>query len=480
MFGVLRGASCQLDDHAYQAWWGHICGLCLTLRDTHGQASRITTNYDAALLSVVYSAQVAAAPQLRSSVCALRGFRQLDVLASSDSGTQFAAAISLLMAAVRVEDQLLDAEGISKRFPRLARFVARRWDRQAAQQAQATGFDTAIIQELVHAQAAVEAQAKQSFTYYAAPTEAAVGAIFAHTAVLAERPANIEPLSEIGRMYGRIMLLLDAAQDYKDDQTAGRFNPLAEQHAERPWKQTAREIFEAAMDAIRAAWQQLELVQGALLQRLLLEILPQKGFQLLYPRHRSSCVRHAAPALAMLPVLAQSDWGQPPRDPHDPNRTRHMSEFPDDPNQPQQPYQYPQQGGYDPNQPQQPYQYPQQGGYDPNQPQQPYQYPQQGGYDPNNPYNYPQGGYQQQHPPQQPRRNGCLDILGAGTCFCCVDRHSRRHHSRHHRSSVCDCCDCCWCCDCDCGCGDCDVEICCCECNCCEGNCCECDCCDCD
>ena len=57
MFGVLKGASCAMKPEERQEWMGHICGVCLSLRDNYGHAARITTNYDAALLSVLCEAQ---------------------------------------------------------------------------------------------------------------------------------------------------------------------------------------------------------------------------------------------------------------------------------------------------------------------------------------------------------------------------------------------------------------------------------------
>jgi len=33
----------------YAEWMAHLCGLCLTLRDLHGQSARLVTNYDGLL-----------------------------------------------------------------------------------------------------------------------------------------------------------------------------------------------------------------------------------------------------------------------------------------------------------------------------------------------------------------------------------------------------------------------------------------------
>jgi hypothetical protein len=59
------------------------------------------------------------------------------------------------------------------------------------------------------------------------PTQICAAELFAHTAVSADRPENVEALREAGRHFGRIAHLADAVEDFDDDRTRGRFNPLA-------------------------------------------------------------------------------------------------------------------------------------------------------------------------------------------------------------------------------------------------------------
>ena len=46
-------------------WIGHLCGLCLALRDGHGQLARVATNYDGLLISVLVRAQLAGSRSAR-------------------------------------------------------------------------------------------------------------------------------------------------------------------------------------------------------------------------------------------------------------------------------------------------------------------------------------------------------------------------------------------------------------------------------
>jgi len=46
MFGVVRPCRHRLSADERQRWVGHLCGLCLTLRDRVGHDARLATSYD--------------------------------------------------------------------------------------------------------------------------------------------------------------------------------------------------------------------------------------------------------------------------------------------------------------------------------------------------------------------------------------------------------------------------------------------------
>ena len=65
MFGIVRPCRHRLRCGLFGEWAAHLCGLCLTLRDLHGQSARLVTNYDGLLVSVLTEAQnLGAAPQI--------------------------------------------------------------------------------------------------------------------------------------------------------------------------------------------------------------------------------------------------------------------------------------------------------------------------------------------------------------------------------------------------------------------------------
>jgi hypothetical protein len=90
----------------FKEWMAHLCGLCLALRDEHGHVSRLVTNYDGLLVSVLTEAQaLASSPHRRAAACALRGFKGADVVEADGSGTAAALRFDPAPLLVAVQEQ---------------------------------------------------------------------------------------------------------------------------------------------------------------------------------------------------------------------------------------------------------------------------------------------------------------------------------------------------------------------------------------
>jgi len=208
----------------------HLCGLCLALREGHGQFARVVTNYDGLLVSVLTEAQAERVTGWRRTAgpCPLRGMRTASV--ARGEGARLAAAVSLVLASAKVRDHTADGDGLLARRPvaLAARRVAAGWDKAGARTGIAVGFDTAVLVDAVDRQMGIEALAGPGTPILAVtePTETATAAAFAHTAVLAGRPGNAAPLAEAGRLFGRLAHLLDAVEDREADAASGAWNPL--------------------------------------------------------------------------------------------------------------------------------------------------------------------------------------------------------------------------------------------------------------
>ncbi|MFI1563384.1 DUF5685 family protein [Streptomyces sp. NPDC020490] len=274
MFGIVRPCRHRLGERLGAQWMAHLCGLCLALRKDHGQFARFVTNYDGLLISVLTEAQAERQDGWRRTAgpCPLRGMRTASV--ARGEGAHLAAAVSLVLASAKVRDHVADGDGLLARRPVAvaARRVAASWGAAGARGGVAVGFDTAVLLDAVERQTGIEALAGPGTPVLTVtePTETATAAAFAHTAVLAGRPGNAEPLAEAGRLFGRLAHLLDAVEDQEADAASGAWNPLT---ATGTPLTEARRLADDALHGIRLALREAEFTDGALVHRLLVHEL---------------------------------------------------------------------------------------------------------------------------------------------------------------------------------------------------------------
>lgn len=274
MFGIIRPCRHRLSAALRTSWWAHLCGLCYALRDEHGQLARAATNYDGLIVSVLVDAQAPAEqPRRTAGPCPLRGMRTAPV--SVGSGVRLAAAASLVLASAKVSDHVEDGDGAFGRCPvaGAARLVAARWARQGGSAGDRLGFDTGVLLDAVARQSSVEASAGPGeLLLVTEPTETATAEVCAYTAVLAGRQENAGPLREAGRLFGRVVHLVDAVEDLEDDTRSGVWNPLT---ATGTSLAEARRLCDDAVLGVRLALADVPFRDGRLVHALLVHELEQ-------------------------------------------------------------------------------------------------------------------------------------------------------------------------------------------------------------
>jgi hypothetical protein len=274
VFGIVRPCRHRLGESLKTQWMAHLCGLCLALRKDHGQFARIVTNYDGLLISVLTEAQTErrASGRRTAGPCPLRGMRTASV--ANGEGARLSAAVSLVLASAKVRDHVADGDGLLARKPvaLAARRVASSWGAAGARGGSAVGFDTAVLVDAVDRQLGIETLAGLGTPILTVtePTETATAAAFAHTAVLAGRPGNAEPLAEAGRLFGRLAHLLDAVEDRETDAASGAWNPLT---ATGTSLAEARRLADDAVHGIRLALREAEFSDQKLAHVLLVHEL---------------------------------------------------------------------------------------------------------------------------------------------------------------------------------------------------------------
>lgn len=424
VFGIVRPCAHRLSEGLKAEWMAHLCGLCLALRSDHGQFARIVTNYDGLIVSVLTEAQAERTTGWRRTAgpCPLRSMRTAPV--ARGEGARLAAAVSLVLASAKVRDHIADRDGLLSRRPvaAAARRVAAGWDRAGARTGAELGFDTAVLVDAVDRQTGIERLAGPGTPLLTVtePTETATAAAFAHTAALAGRPRNAEPLAEAGRLFGRLAHLLDAVEDQEADAASGAWNPLTATGTSRA---EARRLCDDALRGVRLALRDAEFTDDKLTHLLLVHEL-RRSVDRAFATQTCSHQEDAQRTGGDLTDSRQAESS--PKAPSDAAGLRQTGSFGPPPGNP----------------------------YAPNNPGSPFGPP--------------------QPPPEPPRDRrglitGCLVWAGlACTCqMCCgtfEDPWSRQR--REGLCSQCDCSDCCDACDCCSNCGDCCSSCDCCDCDC--------------
>jgi len=325
LFGVLKGAGCRMKPSQKGQWMSHICGTCLALQESSGFISRIATNYDAVLLSVLYDAQLPDRVLTEQRSCILRRPHRFQSIDSTSSGSIFAASIAQLMAGTKIQDHLQDGDSSWRHAKGAAKRISERWINAAKESVQSLGFNTEIILNQTNRQGLLESRAGGDFYSYSKPTELAVGAAFGHTAVLANQPGNIQQLQKMGEMFGRVMYLLDSFQDYDADLKSNQFNPLVAAYPVGDWKNQTGKIFHQAYQELVGSLQRLDLFQPDLPQILLVKYLNHKGhrtLQLCSGERVGSCLpasRKLTVPPGETPLTHFEEWGEEETYDFDPN-----------------------------------------------------------------------------------------------------------------------------------------------------------------
>ncbi|GAB2910594.1 hypothetical protein GCM10027047_06010 [Rhodococcus aerolatus] len=278
MLGLVAPCRCRLGPELADRWQAHLCGLCLRLRDHHGQLARGLTNTDAVLVSVLVEAQAPGpAARVTAGRCALRGMRTAEVVPADALAARLGATASLTLAAAKAGDVAGEAEqGLAPHAAlggRAARVVAPRLRGHAHRDgavAAALGVDT-VLDDLA-GQAALEAAVApgDDLDTVTGPSARACAAVFTTAATLAGVPANTAPLARLGADFGRLAHLLDALTDLADDARTGAFNPVTATATPLP---LVRARCRALAARVRHGIDELELADDRLVRVLLVDTL---------------------------------------------------------------------------------------------------------------------------------------------------------------------------------------------------------------
>lgn len=215
MYGYVRPLKSELKVREYEAFKSVYCGLCHTLRERYGLAARFVVNFDFTFMAMLLSETEA--PCLRYRRCMASPFRK-KCCHCQDPSLDAAAAYSVILAWHKLLDSVRD-DGFWRRLrSRGCMLLLRRAYKRASKDA--LRFD-ACVRENLDRLSDLENSECDSLD---APADCFASILRAVAEDDGSDRARI--LSQILYHTGRIVYILDAADDLPEDIRTGNYNPL--------------------------------------------------------------------------------------------------------------------------------------------------------------------------------------------------------------------------------------------------------------
>ena len=266
MFGLMRSRSCALGPEEKLRRRLHYCGTCKSIGSRYGQGARMLLNFDSVFAAEILTAVagVDGPENWDRSFQSVNCFRLPSDHAIPEP-VRYAAAMTVVLAEVKIADQIDDGRGIGWRTLRWG--MSRSFRRASTDLVDRWGFPIDELWLHVRRQSDVEGSVlagtrvagdpDQVLRGYAASTAAATALAFRHGAVAAGRPSATDSLESLGRFFGEVVYTLDAIRDVAEDARAGTFNAVSAAYG-TPADRLPVETRRAAVRVLRAMQADLE------------------------------------------------------------------------------------------------------------------------------------------------------------------------------------------------------------------------------
>jgi hypothetical protein len=237
MFGIMRpeGGCSNKNSSDYRFHRMHYCGVCKAMGNSYGHKSRLLLNYDSVFLAELLTEL--GSDDLNNWENAFQAINKCLTMPTGNIpvSLQYAADANVLLADLKIQDQLLDNGSLGWRFAQ--KFFNKPFVRNAEKLSN-WGIEKKEIQKIGEFQLILEKNnvefdnLEDCINYYSQPTAKLTALIFGNAAHIIARPELEEKLSALGYDFGQMAYLLDAFEDFEKDLLKGQFNPLAKFYAE--------------------------------------------------------------------------------------------------------------------------------------------------------------------------------------------------------------------------------------------------------
>ncbi len=219
MFGYVKPYVPSLTVAEYEVYKGAYCGVCRAMGRLTGQLSRLSLSYDMAFLALFRMAALKTPSAFRRATCAAHPFSKRFIMNENDQ-LLYSAAVSSLLTLEKLNDNVADESGAKRLSSRVLLPSARHAARRAGDKYSVLGRD---IQKQLAKLSDTEREKQPSIDAPAGIFAEALGDVFSFDA----DGDSARICREMGRRIGKIIYVLDAADDLEGDIRGEKYNSLA-------------------------------------------------------------------------------------------------------------------------------------------------------------------------------------------------------------------------------------------------------------
>ncbi len=258
MFGYIEANAALLSEEQLMRYRGCYCGLCRSLKERHGQLSRVTLSFDMTFLVIFLCSMYEPEERSGEGRCGIHPLKKRGYWRSRF--TDYAADMNVALAYHNCLDDWNDdrnalryvqAKALEGRY----KIIARDWPRQCE-----------AIERCINALFEIEKNALED------PDVAAncFGELMGELFVCVEEPIWTERIRQFGQALGRFVYMMDACVDLDKDIRRGRYNPLIHKDREGLTEEDKQLILKLFMGECTRIFELFPLLQDVDIMRNIL------------------------------------------------------------------------------------------------------------------------------------------------------------------------------------------------------------------
>ncbi len=215
MFGYVKINKMDLTFREYEHYRGYYCGLCKSLKDNHGEISRLSLNYDITFLVLVLTSVYKPKSNIIEEGCIANPFKKKKKI--TNEITEYAASMNVLLTYYKLEDNLKDDNRLKDKLAyNIYKGTLKKAYERYPQKAEFIKNQLNILYNL-------EQEKNLNIDLVSNTFGNLMGEIFAY-----KNDQYEKELRKIGFNIGKYIYLLDAYEDLYKDYEKGRYNPFIE------------------------------------------------------------------------------------------------------------------------------------------------------------------------------------------------------------------------------------------------------------